>query len=161
MRKFIEAMTIKINSQPLEGSPAEAFLDALEEVAGQHPLDPKAFIVADCVIRCQPTDGNAGIYINSMDSMKKGSGAGTAALKTLCRIADDTGAQLSLVALGYGDTPTASLVQWYVRNGFQKTGMGSETDGWRMKRPMGRLKLSADDEPQVIKLQGFDNRRPH
>ena len=81
-----------------------------------------------------------------MDSHIKG--AGTRALTIICRLADECGVGLSLVAYGYSITPTPKLVEWYSRFGF-KTGMGNDKDGWRMRR----------DPKLYIRLKGFN--RPH
>jgi hypothetical protein len=137
---------LKLSGVPIEGSPVENFFKRLEAISRDHPLDPKAFIVHDCSVHCQPSRGNQEVHINSMDSLTKGSG--TVALKAICEIADELNVPLSLLAYGYADTPTKKLVEWYQRFGFV-TGFGDAKNGFRMKR----------DPNPPIKLRGFT--RPH
>ncbi len=140
---------LKLSGVPLKGSNVEQFMDQLKEMSEPNSFNPRGVILDNCAIVCFPSDGNRKIHISSMDSHSKGSGS--IALKKLCDLADKLGVTLSLLAYGYAQTPTAKLVEWYVRHGFVKSGFGSNEDGWRMDR-LPKTKL-------VIQLKGFD--RPH
>jgi hypothetical protein len=152
---------LKLSGVAYKGSPVEQFMNKLDGMTERSPLDSGEYLLDGCRIHCGPTDMNKGVRINDMQSMQKG--AGSVALGKLCALADEFGVPLSLTAKGFSanPTPTPVLVKWYSRFGFV-SGMGSMKDGMNMKRvpKQGKLDLSGDAEPRIIKLRGF-GKRPH
>lgn len=77
-----------------------------------------------CIFHCVPEGTD--IYVESIRTVFRGTGNGSAGLKWLCELADRHSITLSLLVWPYGDNQTRlniqQLIAWYRRYGFIGTG---------------------------------------
>lgn len=150
--------TIRLSS----GEKTQAVQDFLSYFEAQSTLNPMSRdrVFHNTRIHCSAGLSPNSIHIHSMEAMERGAGAD--ALDALNKIADQFGVTLTCTALPYREDhgiTMQSLLRFYVKHGFVKTGVGDEQSGFRMVRePKKKLKLGADNH--IVKLAGF-KKRPH
>ena len=99
----------------------EPFLKDYIEITQEHPFNSKARIYNNAVIEIYSRRNE--IHISDVLSTQPRSGAGTAAIKMLKKLADKHNIKLDLTAKSYHTdqkfvTDTETLVRWYRKLGF-------------------------------------------
>lgn len=122
-------------------APQDSFMADFHKATTENPDEPAARKLGgtSIYIHADPADPNT-VHIGSFRADEAGTGAGTAAMKQLTKIADEHGANISLDArplLVNNPIPQAKLDQFYQNHGFEP----AETGGGAMVR------LAAGNEP--------------
>ena len=151
-------------------SPVEQFWDAYYGATQPNPFNDRCRVLGGAMIELSRSmEGENYVHISDIRSMQRGSGAGSAALKSLCNLADKFNIGLDLDAKAYeagAPLNTKQLRDWYLRNGF-KVDYGSASEGYTMVRaPHGAIASETPEPPPepaskdengntIIKLRGF------
>ncbi len=96
-------------------SPSTKFIDAFRDATTDHPLNPKLRVAGMAAVHVTAMSDNK-VHITDIQSHQKGDG--TKAMEMICKLADQFNVTLDLTAMGYDDTPTPKLIDWYRRFGF-------------------------------------------
>lgn len=143
MKKFNEfldeSIVIKLrgNSSKSKES-ANAFLDELDATSKPHPFDNRHRIINDNASVDVSHSMDGGIHLHDINTLAPRSGAGTAALKHLTKLADKHNVDIEGHAKAYNQTSkdkiskTSQLTAWYKKHGF-KIGEGDAADGYHIR----------------------------
>lgn len=122
-REILEAVIKLGKTRPDEGAPSLNFMNELEATYAENPMNHHQRIIGSAKVEMSPM-GNMSVRLHDIQGM--GGGAGTAAMKAVCALADKHDVTIKLTACGYLNTPTEVLVNWYEKLGFSVT---DEDDG--------------------------------
>jgi hypothetical protein len=131
-------------------SPVSAFIDEWNTMTEANPINPRLRLLGGAMIRLAPGFHDREHTVDIGDIQSRRAGAGTAAMRAICELADKHVVRLELYAKGYADTPTSVLVKWYEKFGFSYAydsididDLGDEgVDMWRSPIHAGGIKLT-------------------
>lgn len=100
-------------------SPASQYIELFKDHCDPAPPGRDGFMIDDVIVELGVRDRNT-VVINNIQSLSRGYGQASKALKELIRDADELGITLALYASAYSNRGLTleQLISWYERNGF-------------------------------------------
>lgn len=120
--KFKAEFLIKLKKDGSKEA-VDAFIEEFWENTTHNPFSNRERVWQNVAgIECVKWEGC--IHLSFIRSFEKGTGAGSAALKWLCQLADKHGVPIELHAkpVGKGGLTANKLREWYMRHGFKSNG---------------------------------------
>lgn len=99
--------------------PADHYINLFKDLSDPPPPGRDGFMIGDVIVELGKRDQTT-VAINNIQSLSRGEGQSSKALRELTKTADELGITLTLYATQYTNRglTTEQLIGWYERNGF-------------------------------------------
>ena len=126
---------VTISLKPKSSPGIAAFMQDFTDTTKQHPWNERSRILGSTMVEVYPA--NSEIHLSDIQTLQPKSGAGTAAIQHLLKLADKHGVVITGTAKAYASkgpmiSTSTRLRKWYEKLGFKVTG-GDKDEGFEIK----------------------------
>lgn len=117
--RILESGAIKLSGFGGKNSMAAQYIELFQDFSDPPPPGRNGFMLGDVIVELDKR-GEDTVSITNIQSLSRGEGQSSRALRELTKQADELGITLVLYATQYTNRgmTTEQLVKWYERNGF-------------------------------------------